>query len=104
MHSVRGCKRFKFKLQIIHAMKHLSRCVRWSYASHPRSELRPAQKYFILTHCFKIFQHSAWTLLYIWSFYEKQMPATRTLLQAETPQGRGSYKAEMQTPPSQDIE
>lgn len=36
----------KLKLQIIHAMKHLSRCVRWSYTRHLYSELQEAEIFF----------------------------------------------------------
>lgn len=36
----------KLKLQIIHAMKHLSRCVRWSYTRHLYSELQLAEIFF----------------------------------------------------------
>ena len=36
----------KFKLQIIHAMKYFSRCVRWSYTHHLYSELQQAGIFF----------------------------------------------------------
>jgi hypothetical protein len=75
----------------------------------PRSDLevQPAELSFsslIATKSINI-QRRIWP--YIWSFYEKQIPATRTLLQA-TSQARGSYSGsyepDIQKLPSQDIE
>lgn len=75
---------WKFKLQIIHAMKHSSRWVRRSYVCYPRLKVLTCRNLplfsFIAT---KIYQAAVGGCPCVWSCYETQIPATRTrLLQA----------------------